>query len=35
MLAVFRHAGFPCVESMDGDVVSVVLELAPVPPDAV
>jgi GNAT superfamily N-acetyltransferase len=35
MLAVFRHAGLPYVESMDGDVVSIVLELSPAPPDAV
>ena len=35
MLAVFRHAGLPYVESMDGDVVRIVLELEPARPDAV
>jgi GNAT superfamily N-acetyltransferase len=29
MLAVFRHAGLPCVETIQGDVVRVVLDLAP------
>jgi GNAT superfamily N-acetyltransferase len=29
MLAVFRHAGYPYRESLDGDVVGVVLDLAP------
>jgi hypothetical protein len=28
MLAVFRHAGLPCVETIQGDVVRVVLDLA-------
>ena len=29
MLAVFRHAVLPCVETIQGDVVRVVLDLSP------
>jgi GNAT superfamily N-acetyltransferase len=35
MLAVFRHAGLPYVESMDGDVVRIVMDLEPARPDSV
>jgi GNAT superfamily N-acetyltransferase len=34
MLAVFRHAGLPCTETLEGDVVRVVLDLAPAGPIA-
>jgi hypothetical protein len=34
MLAVFRHAGLPCTETLEGDVVRVVLDLVPAGPIA-